>query len=370
VGALIPFTGDLSASGANLERALILAAERINKAGGIGGQPLRLIARDTHSDVARGIEAAHQLIEQDRVVAIIGPEEADLAAQLLPYLREHKVLEISGGAVASVVTTEPVDFWYRIVPSAQRVGGVLAKRMLTDGMKKVSILNVNDSYGTVFAGVVAAAITAGGGEVTAQVSFSPSESSFAGQINAATQGRPDATLLVAYPKGGAAIIQESAFSTRSQRWYLGPSLRTDVFLRNVSAALVENSVGVASALPADSGDFAAAFALRWDGEIAPTNAYFYFDALAVLGLAMQAATYAGGGTFDPAGLSPFITQVANPGGSIVTWDLLGDGLSGLAAGLDVNYRGVSGAVDFDEQGDVSQGLVQFWTIRSGKIGGS
>ena len=63
IGALLPFTGDRSATGANYEEALILATERVNQAGGIAGRPIRLIAKDTHSDVQRGLQSAQALLD-------------------------------------------------------------------------------------------------------------------------------------------------------------------------------------------------------------------------------------------------------------------------------------------------------------------
>ena len=61
VGALLPFTGELSAYGAAYERALILAVERVNDAGGVSGRRLRLVPKDTHSSVERGLESARAL---------------------------------------------------------------------------------------------------------------------------------------------------------------------------------------------------------------------------------------------------------------------------------------------------------------------
>ena len=37
IGALLPFTGDIGATGGNIEKALIMIEEEVNKAGGIGG---------------------------------------------------------------------------------------------------------------------------------------------------------------------------------------------------------------------------------------------------------------------------------------------------------------------------------------------
>ena len=53
IGLLLPFTGSASGTAANLERAVIYAAGRVNDGGGIDGRSLRIVARDTHSSIAR-----------------------------------------------------------------------------------------------------------------------------------------------------------------------------------------------------------------------------------------------------------------------------------------------------------------------------
>ena len=53
IGLLLPFTGNASATAANLERAAIYAVDRINAGGGVKGRQLKVVARDTHSEVGR-----------------------------------------------------------------------------------------------------------------------------------------------------------------------------------------------------------------------------------------------------------------------------------------------------------------------------
>ena len=58
VGVLLPFTGDEAALGRNLEQALLLAVADVNEAGGIGGQKLRLVTRDTCASSAPALLSA------------------------------------------------------------------------------------------------------------------------------------------------------------------------------------------------------------------------------------------------------------------------------------------------------------------------
>ena len=50
-----------------------MVVDEINKAGGVKGHKLELIAYDTGGDATKAVQLATKLIKNDKVVAIIGP---------------------------------------------------------------------------------------------------------------------------------------------------------------------------------------------------------------------------------------------------------------------------------------------------------
>ena len=50
-----------------------MVVEKINKAGGINGDTIELIVKDSAGSSEKAVSFAKQLIEEDKVVAIIGP---------------------------------------------------------------------------------------------------------------------------------------------------------------------------------------------------------------------------------------------------------------------------------------------------------
>src|SRR5258708_6877947 len=62
VGLLLPYTGSGSATAANFERAVLYAAERINHAGGVQGFRVRVVPRDSHSDISRSRQSVLDLV--------------------------------------------------------------------------------------------------------------------------------------------------------------------------------------------------------------------------------------------------------------------------------------------------------------------
>jgi ABC-type branched-subunit amino acid transport system substrate-binding protein len=362
LGALLPYTGELAASGHSLEQGVTLAVERVNRAGGVAGQPLVLDFQDTHSDLTRGHASAERLLARG-ASAILGPEEPALARELAPLLRARGTVMISGGISARAEPGNEPSLWLRIFPSAKTVTSELAERMRSDGIETASLLYVDDSYGTTFAALLAQKFLGLGGIVTDSLPM-PSDTSDPIHF---PHGTADAVVLIAYPRAGALAVSQLSAGGFAGRWYFGPSLDTDEFLLNTPAGLLEGMVGISPALTADSAEFAEQFRARWSGETPILGANFYYDSVAVLALALQEAHTRLGRLPDERELAVSIRSVSGPPGRTIAWHELHIGLETLASGSRVNYRGISGPIDFDQDGDVAQGLVRFWHVQHGRI---
>jgi branched-chain amino acid transport system substrate-binding protein len=362
LGALLPFTGELAASGHSLEQGATLAVETVNRAGGIAGEPLVLDVEDTHSDLARGQTSAERLLGRG-VLAIVGPEEPALARQLAPLLGERAAVMISGGISARAEPGSEPSLWLRIFPSAKTVTAELAGRLRSDGVVTVSLLYADDSYGTTFADLLADNFRRLGGVVKDSLPM-PADPSEPIRLS---DGLADAVVLVAYARASALAVSDLSASGFEGRWYFGPSLDTEEFVLNTPAGLLEGMVGISPALTADSAKFAEQFRDRWRDEQPTLGANFYYDAVAVLALALQEAYARLGRLPDERELAVSIRSVSGPPGRTVTWEELQVGLETLASGSPVNYRGISGPIDFDQDGDVAQGLVRFWHVENGGI---
>jgi urea transport system substrate-binding protein len=73
VGAVLPFSGGVELYGRQAKLGLDLAAKEINAAGGILGRPVEVIYEDDKTDPDAAVAATRKLIENDGVVALVGP---------------------------------------------------------------------------------------------------------------------------------------------------------------------------------------------------------------------------------------------------------------------------------------------------------
>ena len=74
IGVLSSTSGALGSFGESLQKAIFLAQEQVNAAGGVfDARPLELVVRDTTSDPATAADLAGELVDEG-VAAIVGPE--------------------------------------------------------------------------------------------------------------------------------------------------------------------------------------------------------------------------------------------------------------------------------------------------------
>ena len=368
IGALLPFTGERAESGAAIQQALILAGERINAAGGISGRPLHIDVRDTRSTLTTGVEEGEALLARADVMGLVGPEEDEVGLALLPALKRHQRAMVSGGLISpKLETTDSGGYFFRTNPTAVNYGRALALRVVGDGKRRVSILYSSNEYGAALGQSMAAELTrlgatvlstSGAGKATP---FEPGQRSYVPLLKGLQDLSPEVFVLIADPPSGADIIRDWWLIGRGGTWYFSPSLQSEAFVRLAPPGVVNGMVGVAPAIR-DAQDFGRVFSERWPGDVGGPTAAFYYDAVALLALALQSAAVAGGGAIDPAALPEHISRVAGPPGRSVSWRDLGAALEAVRQGQEIDYDGVSGFVDFDGQGNIKRPSTVLWRV--------
>ncbi len=72
IGLVAALSGQSAKSGEALTRGLTIAIEEINADGGILGRPVELIRRDDESNPAKGMLAARELVQREKVTVLFG----------------------------------------------------------------------------------------------------------------------------------------------------------------------------------------------------------------------------------------------------------------------------------------------------------
>ena len=376
VAALLPFTGDLSAYGTNYERALLLAADRINEAGGIGGKPLRLVSADTHSDPKKAVEALDALASRD-IAGVIGPDGVDITLEISASTDIGDLTQIIPAITAPVRSAgrTPDADWFHIAPGPELFGCVLGQQVYDDGGARLIIINQNDTFFSNMASAAAVQYnsllvpeTDAHRATAVSIPFQPGQNTYLELVSQAIERQPDSVVLLAHPETAAKLVNAWSASGGNPKWYLAPTLETDVFLANSPSEALEGSFGVGAELPSDRDTFASEYSKMWSGSTPVTASYFYYDALVLFALSYEAAYREHGGPPNKSLIQEFITSTSRSGNTEVGWNEVDKGLSLVADGEEINYRGASGNMDLEDTGELSDSdMARYWRIKGGRI---
>ena len=147
IGGLFAVTGPASFLGEPERNTAQMVVDEINKAGGVRGTKLELVAYDTAGDATKAVQLANKLIKNDNVAAIIGPSTTGESMAVIPVAEKEHVPLIS--CAAGIKITEPVKRW--VFKTAQNDTLAVAKiyeHLQKRKIRKIAILTVSDGFGS------------------------------------------------------------------------------------------------------------------------------------------------------------------------------------------------------------------------------
>ena len=127
VGNLNAFTGSLSEFGTPLRNAVELAADHVNRAGGVNGGSMIIVSRDTAVSPVQGVDSARALVDVENAVAIVGALSSGVTVAVAQSVTIPKGrILISGASTSpSITVLEDNDFVFRTTVSDAAQGVVL-----------------------------------------------------------------------------------------------------------------------------------------------------------------------------------------------------------------------------------------------------
>ncbi len=133
VGVILPLTGKHAKFGEIEKQSFVMAAEKINAAGGINGKKLELLIEDTQGKPDVGRSAVEKLITQDKVVMLGGGYSSSVTyAAAGVALNKGFPFLVNTGSADKI--TEPSSF----TPSGQRVDNLKKKLKKEKDPAKIS----------------------------------------------------------------------------------------------------------------------------------------------------------------------------------------------------------------------------------------
>jgi len=225
IGGLATVSGPDAANSASSQHGFELAFAECNAAGGIHGRPVKLVVADDKSDDLGCTQAAQQLVAQDKVVAVLGPNLSWLARSGGKICQQAQVPMVATMATDPAVT-QVGDYIFRACFTDKQQGEVGAK-FAYDSLNArnaaclfMKFFNTPANQAT--ADSFTAQFTSMGGKVATEffgLGKDPSQ-----VLDSVLATRPD-LLYVAAPDDESAKVARQA----REKGYKGPILGTDHF---------------------------------------------------------------------------------------------------------------------------------------------
>ena len=146
VGAILAVTGPASFLGGPESRTLEMLAEDVNAKGGINGHKVELFIMDSGASPEKAVSFAKQLIEEKKVLAILGPSTSGETMAIKGIAEEGKTILLS--CAAAEVIVNPVAKWVFKTPQKDSDAiQAIFNQMNKMKIKKIGVLSGNTGFG-------------------------------------------------------------------------------------------------------------------------------------------------------------------------------------------------------------------------------
>lgn len=300
-------TGAQASFGKDAIQGAQLAVEEINRAGGMLGHPVKLVVKDTQSRADETEVVVNQLIQEDKVAALIGEIATDRSLAAAPIAQHHGVPMITPGSTHETVTTTG-DAIFRVCYTDAFQASVMARFARSITAEKAALLyDPTQPYSAGLAESFKKDFLAGGGKIVAEEFLRAGDRDFSVQLNAIKARSPEIIFLPSYYPEAAQIIRQAR-----QAGIDVPFLGTDgwdspEFLK-IGGEAVNNCYFschfAAGGQSAENKKFTAAFTEKF-GAAPPPLAALAYDAVCLTTDALKRA-----GSADPAALRAALAETS------------------------------------------------------------
>jgi len=146
IGAIVAATGPASFLGDPELKTLQHYVEKINASGGINGDKIELIHYDTAANPKKAVTFVKRLINQDKVVAIIGPSTTGETMAILKFIKKAKIPLLSmAGAVAIIDPVKPYVF--KMVATDRMACQKVMQDLNKRGLSNLALISGSGGFG-------------------------------------------------------------------------------------------------------------------------------------------------------------------------------------------------------------------------------
>jgi ABC-type branched-subunit amino acid transport system substrate-binding protein len=146
LGALAPLSSPgLMPAGLDLRDGMAMAVDDVNRIGGVCGQPLKLVVRDTGAGPAAAVAAVEQLAA-DGIAALVGEFHSAVAVPVSSVATRLGLPFLCASATADAVVRENPEWVFRLAAQQSRGWRFYANYLMDRGCKQVVMVVDQGEY--------------------------------------------------------------------------------------------------------------------------------------------------------------------------------------------------------------------------------
>jgi len=345
IGHVGPISGAIAHLGKDNENGAIMAVDELNAKGVmIGGKKVKieLLKEDDGADPKQGTAAAQKLVDA-KVNGVIGHLNSGTTIPASKIYHDAGIPQISPSATNPKYTLQGFETAFRVCANDGQLGGTLGRYAVqVNKAKKVAVIDDATAYGQ----GVAAEFTKGaksksaGVEVVATEHTTDKSTDFNAILTKIKATNPDVIFFGGMDAVAGPMLRQMKTLGIKAKFMGGDGICTEKLAELAGDAMGDGQVvcaeagGVEDAGKAGMEAWKAAYKKKFGIEVQIYAPYVY-DAVMTMVSAMEKA-----GSAEPAKYLPVLAKI--------------------------KYKGITGNIEFDANGDMKDGTMTLYTYKGGK----
>ena len=212
IGMLYNMTGAQASLDAPSANGAKLAAKELNAAGGVLGKKIQLVAFDGKTDAATIGNAATQLAQTDKVVAMFGFSDSDMTMAAAPIAAKAGVVFVTSGATSPKLPDQVPDYLY-LACFGDNVQAAAAAEYAVDAMKAKTVYLLIDKgmeYTLLLGKYFKERFVEMGGKVVLEDNYQTGDKDFSAQVTKlkGLKAKPDLLFISSGPDDVGTIVKQ------------------------------------------------------------------------------------------------------------------------------------------------------------------
>lgn len=217
IGVILPLSGKLAETGADLKRGIEFAISEINEAGGIknlGGAKLKVVYGDSAGKPETGAAEAERLITEEKVVAILGAYQSSVTKTVSEVAERYNVPHLNPDSTSPALTERGYKWFFRTTPhdaifAAQHVEFVnWLNEKFGNQIKRIAIIHEDTEWGTKTAEAWKNYFSKAGYEIVKVISYhAATVTSLDSEVDALKAANPDLVLVASYVSDAILFVE-------------------------------------------------------------------------------------------------------------------------------------------------------------------